>query len=346
MQVSRMNATTYQEYPASIAGMDNVEIRPQITGILQQIFVDEGAFVQAGRPLFKIDEAPFRQQLNNASARLHSAQGALTNAELEIEKLTPLVQNKVVSDIQMKTAMAAKEVAVGNVEQANADIASAKINLGYTLIKAPVRGFVGLLPRKRGSVVSPADPTALTDISDVHNVHVYFALSESDFINFKDAYPGKTLAEKIGHLPEVQLVLADDSAYSLKGKIDLINGQFDKNTGAITVRATFHNPEGLLRSGNTGKIRLFLVRKNEIRVPQSATLEMQDKTFVFVLGDSDKVARKPIVINGRTDGYYLVKSGLEAGDKIVLTGFDHLHEGDKIVPTLQKTEASKMIVKN
>lgn len=344
IQIKSADATTYQDYPAAVEGAVNVEIRPQITGILSRIFVDDGAYVTKGQPLFKIDEAPFIEKLNNAKASLHAAQGVLSNAQLEIEKLTPLVSGKVISDFQLRTAQSTREVALGNVEQAKADIATAKINLGYTIIKAPVSGYIGRLLRKEGSIAGPADPSALTDLSDVHEVHVFFALGEYDFIRFKSQYAGATLADKIKKLPAVELILADDSAFTTKGKIDLINGQFDKNTGAITVRATFKNENGLLRSGNTGKIRLGLQLPNQMIVPQAATQEMQDKVFVFLVDHQNKISKKLITISGKSGTNYLVKGGLSAGDRIVYRGYDHLHEGDVIKP--QAIDISTTLVAN
>lgn len=342
IRINSGSAITYQEYPASIEGTDNVEIRPQVSGILQKIFVDEGAAVKAGQPLFKIDEAPFREKLNNSVAALRSAQGTLANAQLEIEKLTPLVAGKVISEYQLKTAMSSREIALGSVEQAKADIAAAKINLGYTLIKSPSNGYIGRLLRKKGSLVGPADPSALTELSDVHNVHIYFALGEFDFIQFKSQYPGRTLADKLKHLPPVELVLANDSLYPVKGRIDLIDGQFDRNTGAITVRATFPNSDGLLRSGNTGKVKLGLTFTNQLIVPQSATLELQDQSFVFIVADSNKVSKRMIAIAGKSGTNYLVKAGLKAGDRIVFKGFERLHEGDKINPVTQKADSTRL----
>ena len=324
--------TTYQEYPASIEGTVNVEVRPQVSGSLDKVFVDEGAFVNAGQPIFKINEQPYRAALNNALASQHAAEGALANAQLEIDKLTPLVENKVVSDYQLKTAKAAYDVAKANIEQAKANVSTAQINLGYTLIKAPVSGYIGRLLKKQGSLVAPADVEALTLLSDVHNVHVYFSLGEKDFVSFKEQYPGETLKDKLKQLPSVSLLLADNSEYAKQGKIDMIDGQFDKNTGAITLRASFANAQGLLRSGNTGKIRLSLQHKDALIVPQSATVEMQDKVFVFELADSNKVKKQAIEIVGKSGDDYLVKSGLKVGDKIVLSGFDHLQEGAVINP--------------
>jgi membrane fusion protein (multidrug efflux system) len=166
----------------------------------------------------------------------------------------------------------------------------------------------------------------------VHDVHVYFSLSEQDFVSFKEQYPGSTLKDKLRRVPSVSLLLADNSIYPKEGKIDMIDGQFDKTTGAISLRATFDNPQGLLRSGNTGKVRLGLRHKDVLKVPQSATLEVQDKVFVFALADSNKVKKRVISIVGKSGNDYLVKDGLKQGDQIVLSGFDHLQEGTVIHP--------------
>ncbi len=324
--------TTYQEYPASIEGIVNVEVRPQVSGALDKVFVDEGAFVRAGQPIFKINDQPYRAALNNSLASLHAAEAAQGNAQLEVDKLTPLVANKVVSDYQLKTARASFQISKANIESAKANVSTARINLGYTLIKAPVSGYIGRLLKKQGSLVSPQDVEALTQLSDVHNVHVYFSLGEKDFVSFKEQYPGETLKDKLKKLPPVSLLLADGTEYAKQGKIDVIDGQFDKNTGAITVRANFSNPQGLLRSGNTGKVRLSLQHTNALIIPESATIEMQDKIFVFTLADSNKVKKVPINIVGKSGTNYLVKDGVKAGDQIVLSGIDHLQEGTVIHP--------------
>jgi membrane fusion protein (multidrug efflux system) len=337
--------TTYQEYPASVEGTVNVEVRPQVSGTLDRVFVDEGAYVTAGQPIFKINEQPYRAALNNTVASLHAAESAAANAQLEVDKLTPLVQNKVVSEYQLKTAKAALDVAKANIEQAKANVSTAQINLGYTLIKAPVNGYIGRLERKQGSLVGPTDTQALTQLSDVHDVHVYFSLSEKDFVNFKEQYPGQTLKDKLKQLPSVSLLLADNSVYAKQGKVDMIDGQFDKTTGAITLRANFENPQGLLRSGNTGKVRLSLQHKDALIVPESATVDMQDKVFVFIVGDSSKVKKQAITIIGKTGTNYLVKDGVKVGDQIVLSGIDHLQEGMVIHPEKAADKAA-VVAKN
>ncbi|TKT89445.1 efflux RND transporter periplasmic adaptor subunit [Dyadobacter frigoris] len=329
-------ATTYQEYPASVEGTVNVEIRPQVAGYLDKVFVDEGAYVKAGQPLFKINDQPFREQLNNAKASLSAANATLINTQLEIDKFTPLVANKVISDYQLKSAKAANSVALANVEQAKAMVGTAQINLGYSTVKAPVNGFVGRFPKKKGSLVSPTDPEALTQLSDVQEVRVYFALGEDDFINFKKQYGGATLNDKLKKMDPISLLLADQTVYPTQGKIDMIDGQFDKNTGAITMRATFKNAQGLLRSGNTGKVRLSLQHDSAILVPQSATIEMQDKVFVYTVSSDNKVKKMPITIVGKSGKDYLVKDGVKAGDRIVFSGLDILQEGIAITPEKAK----------
>jgi len=336
IEIKQSTAFTTVEYPATIEGTADLEIRPQVSGYLDRIFVDEGSYVSKGQPLFKIDENPFREALNQAQANLSGAEAALVQAELEIEKYTPLVANKVVSEFQLKTAVAAKQMAAANLEQAKALLGTAKINLGYTLVQASVSGYVGRLSKKQGTLVSPTDPLPLTTLSDVHEVHVYFALGETAFINFKNQFEGETLDEKIKNLPAVSMLLADHNPYPETGKVDMVDGQFNRNTGTITFRATFPNSKGLLRSGNTGRVQLSLPHEDAILVPHEATVEIQDKVFVFTVGKDNQVTRQPISIIGRTGQEYLVSQGVKPGDRIVYKGFETLQEGSVIDP--QPTE--------
>lgn len=346
ISITKSAETTFQEYPASVQGAIDLEIRPQVGGVLEQVLVNEGALVKAGQPLFKINSLPFLEQLNNAKANQRAAEAAVLNAQLEVDKLVPLVQNKVVSDIQLKTAKTAHQIAVANVAQAKASVGTAQINMGYTLIKAPVSGYIGRLPKKQGSLVSPSDVLPLTNLSDVHEVHVYFSIGEADFISFKEKYPSATTAGNLKNLPPVELVLSDNGTYAQKGKIDMIDGQFDKTTGSITLRASFPNTSGLLRSGNTGKVRLSLEHQDAMMVPQSATVEVQDKVFVYAVGKDNKVAKQPIKIIGISGTNYLIKEGLKSGDRIVSKGMEILKDGDAIVPEASKEEKTLKIAAN
>jgi RND family efflux transporter MFP subunit len=325
-------ATTYLEYSANIEGKTNVEIRPQVSGYLDKIYVEEGAYVTAGQPLFKINDRPYDEQVNNAQANVLAAKANMEKAAIEVNRLTPLVENKVVSDVQLKAAQAAYDAAKAQVAQAQAEGANAGINLGYTLVKAPVNGYIGRIPFKTGALVGKGEAQPLTILSDVREVYAYFGMSESDFLKFTSQYPGKTINEKIKSLPPIELQLADRSIYGSKGKVELMEGQFDRNIGAIVFRATFPNTEGLLRSGITGKIRIPQGNSGLLPVPQTSTYEIQDKIFVYTVGDSNKVAGKQIHIVSKTTNYYLVDKGVQAGDKIVFAGMDRLTDGAVINP--------------
>ena len=331
-RVQSADAATYQEFSASLEGTRNVEIRPQVDGYLAQIFQDEGAFVHKGQPLFKIDDKVYTAQLDNAKANVLSARAAQENAQINVNKLAPLVSGGVVSDVQLKTAQASLDVAKANVAQAEALVRNAEINVGYTLVTAPVDGYLGRIPFKTGSLVGKNDAQALTMLSEVSEVYAYFSMSEKDFLSFKSRYKGASVEEKIKHLPPVELVLADGSVFPQKGRVETVEGQFDKNIGAIPFRVVFPNPNGLLRSGNTGKVRIPDPQDSVLVVPQESTYELQDKVLVFSVGDSNKVTGKPIAISGRSGNYYLVAGGLKSGEEVVYTGLDRLRDGMVIIP--------------
>jgi len=330
--ISSVPAKIYQYYTASLQGSRDIEIRPQVDGYINKIYVDEGAQVKKGQLLFKIDPQPYIEQLNNANAVYMAAKASLEDAELNVNKLGPLVQNNVISDVQLKSAQAALNVARANVAQTSAAVQSARINLGYTSITAPASGYIGRIPYKMGSLVGKSTLDPLTVLSETKDVRAYFSMSELNFQQFKDQFPGNTIEEKIKQMPPVELVLATDSVYAQKGKVELAEGQFDKTTGTINFRATFPNAQGLLRSGNTGKIRIVKNLGNSIVIPQDATFELQDKIFVYAVGDSNKVVSRPITVAGTSGNYYLVQGGVNPGEKIVYTGLDRLREGAVIQP--------------
>lgn len=336
--VSASNAETVNEYPTTIEGSAEVEIRPQVSGILEKIFVDEGAYVTTGQPLFKINDQVYKEQYNNAGAELLAAKAAAANAQLEVNKLQPLVQNKVVSELQLQTAQSNYNMAAAKVKQAQAIMADAQINVGYTLIKAPASGYIGRLNKKAGSLVSVGDLKELTTLADIKEVRAYFSLSEQEFADLKNDLPGNSIEEKLKKARPVSLTLAGSDVYPEPGRIDMVNGGFDKNSGAITIRASFPNHHGLLRSGNTGKIKLSFTQNNVIAVPQAATTTIQDKVFVFALGDSSKVHKQLITVAGRSGDNFLISGGLKSGDRIVLEGIEGLQDGAKVQPTEARSD--------
>jgi len=333
LEIVADSTTTYKDYTASLEGKINVEIRAQVDGYLTGILVDEGAFVKTGQPLFRIDDKVYREQLNTALANLHVAEANMNSAQIEVDKLTPLVKNNVISDIQLKSAQSSYDASRASVEQAKTSVSSARINLGFTLVKAPVSGFIGRIPKRIGGLVSRGDMQGLTTLSDIDQVYAYFTLSESGFLSLnQQRQGGLSMQQMINQLRPVTLILANGMPYGYKGKIDLVNGQFDKTTGSITLRATFPNPEKMLRSGNTGKIRMEEHMDSVLMVPISATMDQQDKIFVYLLGDSNIVKRQSIIILGKADTRYIVKEGIKSGDRIVTAGIESLAEGTRISP--------------
>ncbi|MCX8532750.1 efflux RND transporter periplasmic adaptor subunit [Chryseobacterium luquanense] len=323
-------ATTYQEFPTALEGKNNVEIRSQVDGYLDRIYVEEGAYVRAGQPLFKIDSRAYGEQMNMANANLQVANANIQKAKVEVDRLEPLVAAKVVSDVQLRTAKANYAAAVAAASQAKASVGGAKINVGFTTITAPVSGYIGRIPYKKGSLISRTDPSPLTLLSDISEIYAYFSLSELDFIAFQNKYQGATLEEKLKDMPMVELVIADNSIYPQKGKMTIVDGQFDKTTGAISVRAVFPNSNGTLRTGNTGRVRMPQLMSNAVVIPQESTFEIQDKTYVYVVGKDQKVTSKPIKISGKTENYYFISEGLQPGEKIVYVGLGSLKDGVSI----------------
>lgn len=336
--VDSSNAVTIKNYIGTIEGKVNVEVRPQVEGILQEIYVDEGAFVEKGQKLFKIDASAYQEVLNNALANQNVARAKLKNAQLEIDRLKPLVDNEVISEVRLKSAKSDYDVARASLDQAKAAVRSAEINQGFTIITAPVSGYIGRIPKRVGNLVAKNDKESLTVLSDVQDVYVYFSMNESDFLYFsklklkEDSINGMTLNKNSLHFPEATLILADGEEYSYRGVVDAINGQVDRTTGAISLRASFPNYSNILRNGSTGTLKISETKKGVIQIPQVATSELQDKTFVYVLDKDNIVSRRVIQIDGTSKDNYIIANGLSVGDRILLTGLDKISEGSKIVP--------------
>jgi len=330
--VQRSDATVTTGYAALLEGKVTVELRPQVDGTLQNIYIDEGAFVKAGQPLFKIDDQLYREQYNGVLAAQHAADARLAVAKIDMDRLVPLVKSNVVSDIQLKGAQANYHVAQASVEQAKAALRSASVNLGYTVIKAPVSGYIGKIPFRIGSLVTKNQAGWLTMLSDVSEVYGYFSMSELDYIRFKKQYAGSSMQETLHQVPPVSLLLADGSRFGEKGSITTVSGQFDQATGSVRVRAVFANRQGLLRSGNTGTVVMESLYHQALMVPQASTVELQDKVFVFLLDKGNKVRKQAITVVARNTDSYVVGAGLNEGDTFVVVGVDKLQDGAVITP--------------
>lgn len=333
------SATLNSDYPASIQGQQNIEIRPRVEGYIDKIFVDEGAVVKAGQPLFKISAPEYEQEVRTATASIKSAQADLSAAKLAVNKVKPLVEKGIISKYDLESAQYTYESALATLAQANAALVNAKTNLGYTTVTSPVNGVVGSIPFRLGSLVSSSTTEPLTTVSSIGNVYAYFAMNEKALLNFTQSGSGTSLAQKIKQLPAVSLLLSDGSEYTEKGRIETVNGLINTETGSVNIRARFPNPKGIIRSGSSTTVRIPNEVKDAMIVPQSATFELQDKIFAVTVGKDGKTKNVNVTKLENTAGnYYVITSGLKAGDQIVLEGVASLKEGSEIKPVNQQPE--------
>lgn len=333
--VNTQDATVYQEYTARIEGQQNVEIRSKVNGFIEKIYVDEGQVVKKGQILFKLETQSLNQDGSAAKAMVQAAQ-------VEVDRLKPLVDRQIISSVQLETAKA-------KLAQAKSAYGSIAANIGYGTIYSPVNGVVGSLPYKAGSLVNPNSEMPLTTVSDTKNVRAYFTMNEKQLLFFNKTFNGATTTEKLKSVPEVSLLLVDNSEYDQKGKITAINGLMNATTGTTEFRAEFTNPQGILRSGSSGVVRLPIVSKDVVLVPQNAVFEVQGKQIVYVVGKDNKVKATIIETNGTSDLNYIVTSGITNGDVVVIEGTSKLREGMEIIPQPAKTstpEAGEAVAKD
>jgi len=340
LTLQQKSATLNTDFPASIQGQQNIEIRPRVEGYIDKIFVDEGAVVKAGQPLFKINAPEYEQEVRTATASIKSAQANLSSAKLAVNKVKPLVEKGIISKYDLESAQYTYESALATLAQANAALVNAKVNLGYTTVTSPVNGVVGSIPFRLGSLVSSNTTEPLTTVSSIGNVYAYFAVNEKMFLKFTEkSDSGASMAQKIKQIPAVSLLLSDGSIYSEKGNIETVNGLINTETGSVNVRARFPNPKGIIRSGSSATVRIPNEVKDVIIVPQSATFELQDKIFAVTVGKDGKTKNVNITVLENTAGnYYVVTSGLKPGDQIVLEGVASLKDGSEIKPQNQNAE--------
>ncbi len=317
-QIQPKTVTGYQEYPTTIEGIVNSGVRAKTSGYIQNVLVDEGEKVRKGQVLFKLETQSLNQDAGAAEARINVAQ-------VEVDKLIPLVEKNIISPVQLETAKA-------NLAQAKANYSSIAASIGYATVKSPVDGYVGAIKFREGSLVSPSDPTPLTTVSDISKVYAFFSLNEKQYLDFLQKAEGKNLEEKLANFPDVQLILANGSTYSEKGKIQTSSGQINQNTGTVSFRAIFDNPNQLLTNGNSGKIQIPTVYENAIVIPQGATYEQQGNIMVFKLTENNKASSTLLKIKANIENLYVVESGLDSKDKIVVSGVGKLKNDMTIAP--------------
>ena len=313
---SDLNST----YPATIKGKTDIDIRPQVTGFITKVHVDEGDRVRKGQTLFTIDQVQYQAAVDQAQASLNSAKAAVNTAAVTEANKRKLLDKNIISETEWQLAANSLAQAKAAQAQAEAALTNARKNLAYTVVTAPSDGVVGSIPNREGSLASPSSAQPLTTISDNSQVYAYFSLNEKDLLELTD---GGTVSidERISEMPAVKLELADGTMYPLEGKVSTISGVISNSTGAASVRALFPNPSGMLRSGNTGNVVLPRHNENVIVIPQKASFEIQGLRYVYVLNDSNTTSTRPVQVLDISNGKdFVVLSGLQPGERIVTEG--------------------------
>ena len=311
-------------YPATIKGIQDVEIRPKVQGFLTQINVKEGQTVVSGQTLFVLDNETYQAQVRQAQAAVNTAQQQVNTAKLTYENTQQLHANKVIGDYELQTSQNSCESAKAQLAQAQANLASVKEMLNFCYVKSPATGVVGTLPFKKGALVSAAD--VLTTVSNISSIEVYFSITEKDAM---------AISQNGGleSLPAVKLQLADGTVYNHEGKVTKMSGIIDQATGSVQLIASFPNAEKVLKSGGAGTIIIPHQNNNAIIIPQSCVSEVQNKKFIYLLGEGNKVKYSEIKVDPQNDGQtYVVTEGLKTGDKYVTNGITKLNDGMEIVP--------------
>ena len=328
-------------YPAVIRGVQDVEIRPMVSGFITKMHVKQGQTVKKGQVLFEINRVTYEAAARQAKAAVNSAAAQLNTSKLTYENNQKLFANNVIGTYELQSSKNAYENAQAALAQAKANYASAKQNLDYCYVTSPANGVVGDLPYRVGALVSASSAEPLTTVSDINTMQVYFAMTEKDVLDMAKTKGG--LHAAISEYPAVKLQLADGTTYGHDGKVAAVSGVIDQATGSVSMRADFPNPDHLLKSGGSGSIVVPHVSTGAIVVPQDAVVQVQDRYFVYILGGDNKVKYSPVTVNPNNDGKnYIIESGLKAGDKIVVSGVTTLKDGMQITPITEAQYQEKL----
>ncbi|RFS19367.1 efflux RND transporter periplasmic adaptor subunit [Chitinophaga silvatica] len=338
--LQRQKAVINADYPATIQGIQNIEIRPKIDGYIEAIYVDEGASVRKGQLLFRINAPQYEQNVNTAKANIKIAVADVNAATMQVNKVKPLVEKDIVSAYELEAAQYTLQSKQAALAQAQAAYNNAQTNLSYTTIYSPADGVIGILPYKIGSLVGSTTANPLTTVSDISKIYAYFSINERQGLDFFLTSKGATMQEKLKTLPPVNLVLANGVILPKPGRVETASGLINPQTGAINMRATFDNPNGLVRSGSSAVVRIPQTIDTALLVPQKSTYQIQGKLFVYVVDADDKVRSVDIGSNVNAAGQsFVVQQGLKPGDKIVVDGIGSLREDQTIAPRLVNADS-------
>lgn len=318
MTVATENTSLDTYYPTTLEGENDIQIRPQATGFLTRVCVQEGQRVTKGQVLFEIDRVQLQAAVDQAQAAVAVAQANVNTAQTNANNNKMLYEKQIIGAPAYQTSADALNAAKAQLNQAQANLTAARKNLSYAVVTAPQSGVIGAIDIKEGSLVSPS--TLLTILSNNSDMQASFSFTQEELYKLTDN-GAHSIQQVLASLPAVQLQLSNGQIYGQPGKIVSISGVIDPNTRSVTAKAIFPNPDGILHSGNTGKILIPNSFSNVILVPQNATYTMQDMRFAFVVNDSNKVASRPITVSDLDDGKsFIVTDGLKPGERIVIEG--------------------------
>jgi membrane fusion protein (multidrug efflux system) len=328
LSVTRGERTLTTGYSAAISGVQTVEIRPQVSGMITEILIEEGESVRKGQVLFVIDQTPYKAAYEIAVANVKSAEAALSTAQLILESNKNLYEQDVVSEFDLMTAQNDLIEAEARLTLCKAEEVNASNNLSYTEVRSPVNGVASMIPYRVGALVNSNISQPLVTVSDDSQVYAYFSMAENQMLNMVLEYG--SLNNAIKQMPEVELIMSNGQTYEYRGKINAISGTISETTGAVSLRAVFNNRNHLLRNGGSGTIIIPTTLKDAIIIPQSATYELQDRVFVYKVIDG-KASATEIRVSPQNNGKeYIVEAGLEVGDIIVAEGAGLIKEGTEI----------------
>lgn len=339
--VGGQDAQLQTTYPATIKGVQDVEIRPKISGFITRLCVNEGQQVKRGQLLFEIDNVTYSAAARQAKAAVNAAEAQLNTAKLTYDNSKKLFDNNVIGDYELQSAKNSLAAAEASLAQAQANYVSAKQNLDFCYVTSPADGVVGDLPYKVGALVSASSAQPLTTVSDINTMQIYFSMTEKDLLALSRTEGGMHAA--IGDFPPVKLVLADGTTYEHEGKVSAVSGVIDASTGTVSIRADFPNPDHLLKSGGSGSIAVPHVTSNAVIIPQEAVSQVQDKYFVYKVDADNKVHYEQVTVDANNDGKnYIISSGLKIGERIVVKGISALTDGMEINPLTEAQYAEKL----
>lgn len=340
MTVEATDASLTKSYSANIEGKQDADIRPMVSGFITKLHVEEGAQVRKGQVLFTIDQVQYKAAVRTAEAAVKTAKAALATQKLTVENKRALNQKEIVSDFDLQMAENSLAQAEASLAQAEASLINAQNNLSYTEVTSPTDGTVGKIPFRLGSLVSPSMAEPLTTVAETSEMCASFSMPERDVFKLMQQYGSeKGILE---NMPKVRLELIDGSMYPDSGRVESITAVVDPTTKSLRMRAIFPNKQNLLRSGNTGNVVFPNVLTNIFVIPQTATTEIQDKKFVYVVQPDNTLKTVEVQVYYLNDGKnYYVTEGLKAGDKIVVEGVQALREGQAITPTTVAEKEAK-----